>query len=498
MLRNLKAALLAAGVLTVLASPALAAEQATARDIQAAVDSYVASAGQDTSLVGGPGGAGYDRGFWIRGGDFSLRINATLQARWEAQTWDPVEPGRATREPNLGVGESILGTGGDLSGFSLPRALLKFSGTAPCNTRFYTELDFGHHGGLVTDFFAPTAAFAGNLGPVNHNPGGLGASLLREGWIEWGCNPALNFRMGLIKIPTTRQLLTPAELQQFVDISYASAFVGQTLPGYTDRPRDYGIELNGVFGCANEFSYMLAVTNGDGGDFVRNIHDGRTSDGVAISGRVNWAFLGATGYEESALRQNSCTWYGEFGAWAFYYSDRVDFPHTNLGDHLRAGADIQLGYGGLSFTGAFTYLTHDGQDNAAIGRPDVDGFAALAQLGYLFPDTAWEIAGRWSTVSLSNTAVGAFPARDGGVTEFAGVINYYLNGHGNKLSLDVAFLSADQDAWFFGFNNFIDPYAGYGGHIQPVTGNASWTAAQPANIQNNDIVLIRFQWQLAL
>ena len=51
--------------------------------------------------MGGPGSAGYDAGFWIRGGDFLLRINLTLQARFEAQDWDNPEP-----QP-----------GGDLSGW---------------------------------------------------------------------------------------------------------------------------------------------------------------------------------------------------------------------------------------------------------------------------------------------------------------------------------------------------------------------------------------------
>ena len=42
--------------------------------------------------------------------------------------------------------------------------------------------------------------------------------------------------MGLIKTATTRQLMTPPEMQQFVDISMASAFIGHVMPGYT-RPQ---------------------------------------------------------------------------------------------------------------------------------------------------------------------------------------------------------------------------------------------------------------------
>ena len=110
------AVLVAAGVAFALAAtPAWADGGLSTRDVDAAVDTYLASAEQDANLVGGPGSAGYDQGFWIRGGDFSLRINLTLQARYEAFIFDKTE------EPE---------PGGDLSGFSLPRAIVIFSGTA--------------------------------------------------------------------------------------------------------------------------------------------------------------------------------------------------------------------------------------------------------------------------------------------------------------------------------------------------------------------------------
>ena len=82
------ALLVTLGDALLLAAPAHADAQPSARDIQAAVDSYLASSDQDANLVGGPGSAGYDQGFWIKGGDFSLKINLTLQARYEAFLFD--------------------------------------------------------------------------------------------------------------------------------------------------------------------------------------------------------------------------------------------------------------------------------------------------------------------------------------------------------------------------------------------------------------------------
>ena len=102
----------------------------SSRAQQTAVDAYLATARSDASLVGGPGTAGYDGGFWIRGGSFLLKTNLTIQARYEAFLWDDeaIEP-----KP-----------GGELSGWSLPRLTLKISGDAACCVHYYAELEFGH------------------------------------------------------------------------------------------------------------------------------------------------------------------------------------------------------------------------------------------------------------------------------------------------------------------------------------------------------------------
>jgi hypothetical protein len=95
----------------------------------------------------------------------------------------------------------------------------------------------------------------------------------------------------------------------------------------------------------------------------------------------------------------------------------------------------------------------------------------LAQLGYMFPGTAWEIAARFSSVNVDNGST------DGTLTEIAGAINYYLNGHANKMSLDVTMLDeTDADI------GFQDVYTG----INRIPG------------VEDSAILIRFQWQLAL
>ena len=434
----------------------------SAREIQSSVDAYLASAHADATLVGGAGSAGYDGGFWIRGGSFLLKTNLTLQTRYEYFDWD-----QRASEPR---------PGGDLSGFSLPRVTLKFSGDATCDIHYYAELEFGHSGSWAdNDANNPQGMTQGSL-PFqladNLNPNGFNGrvdyGIAREAWIEYEAAPQLAFRMGLIKTATTRQLMTAPEMQQFVDVSLASAFIGTIMPGYTDRNRDYGFMVHGAFGCDGELQYMLTVTNGDG-PVHRNVIDGRTDDTLAFSARLNWDILGHMGYEEGALRQHSCEWTAALGAWAHYYTDHLqENPLVAIADRLAWGVDAAVGWGGFSFTAA--YNAFDWSTSPSGGFYDIDGYSWLVQAGYLFPDTAWEVAARYSAYrgdqANANTGIGG--------SEIGVAVSYYIDGHADKVTLDAAFISTD-DA-----NILADTYAGY---------SATGTS---------DAMMLRLQWQLAL
>jgi hypothetical protein len=444
----------AAALLVLLARAAHADAHPASRDLQAAVDAYVGAADAGTTWVGGPGRVGYDAGFWLRGGDFTLRVNLTLQARYEYFDWNDVNEERSP--------------GGDLSGFSLPRATLKLSGEAPCTTRYYLDLELGHDGFGLFDTPEPVNSLIFTRQSYNFDTA-------REAWIEYGFSDAFNIRMGQIQTPSTRQLMVAPELQQFVDVSMASAITGVLLPGYTDRNRDFGVMFDGSLGCDNEVAYMLAVTNGEGGDSLRNVLDPFTSDNLAYSARVNWAFLNPIGYQEGATRQMTCTWYGEVGVWAHTYADRIDKPHRSVYDRLAVGGDVALGHGGWSFTGAISWFDASGSD---LGDADESWTIWLAQLGYLFPETAWELAARWSHTTRDVQGIGR-PETD----ELAAAVSYYLNGHGNKLTLDVSWITASADG----------PAAGAGGGYYD-----TYAGVPMGFVSNDDGLLVRFQWQLAL
>ena len=152
------------------------------------------------------------------------------------------------------------------------------------------------------------------------------------------------------------------------------------------------------------------------------------------------------------------------GAWAHYFLDhQFENPLVQNAERLTYGADAAVGWGGFSMTAAYSAATWD--NNGTV----FEGFSYLVQLGYLFPDTAWEIAARYSAYEHDPAGGAIFTGN-----EIAVAVNYYIDGHADKVTLDAAFLSTD-DA-----NILADTYAGY---------SATGTS---------DAMMLRLQWQLAL
>ena len=63
-------------------------------------------------------------------------------------------------------------------------------------------------------------------------------------------------------------------------------------------------------------------------------------------------------------------------------------------DRIHCGIDAAVGWGGFSLTAAYRGMSLEAD------AVSLDGFSDLIQVGFLFPDTAWEVAARASaTVS---------------------------------------------------------------------------------------------------
>ena len=144
----------------------------------------------------------------------------------------------------------------------------------------------------------------------------------------------------------------------------------------------------------------------------------------------------------------------------------TDKPHTKFADRFCWGVDAQAGYGSWSLSAAYSHARLDKSDIPGFDR--LDGWSWLVHAGYLFPDSAWEVAARYDVHGLD-----AFQRSFGG-TEIAGAVTYYVDGHSDKVTLDLARIRGDHQA-----DVQADTYAGY----SAVTADA-W--------------MLRLQWQLAL
>ena len=100
-----------------------------------------------------------------------------------------------------------------------------------------------------------------------------------------------------------------------------------------------------------------------------------------------------------------------------------------------------------------------------------DAWSWLVQIGHRIPGSAWELSARYDAYTFDPHGPGTF-----GASELGFAVNYYVDGHGDKLTLDVSFIDGGTEDG----NLLADVYAGYNG-----TGRS-------------DAVLLRFQWQMAL
>ncbi|MCB9826118.1 MAG: hypothetical protein H6805_09885 [Planctomycetes bacterium] len=378
-------------VVGVSAAPALA--DGSARDVQAALDSYLAHDTADVALVGGPGSAGYDNGFWIRGGDFLLRANVTLQARFEAFDHDETQP------PETSGGGGILMTaqqalptdfGGDLSGFSLPRATLKLSGEAPCNIRWYMELEFGHFGrDALSRLAARCAARTSADQFTQFNLGPFFKQQLRQharAWDRSGAAATRCFRMGQIALPTTHQLWSSPSCSSSSTSRWprpsraAPAWLHGSQPRYGHDPTVRSAATAGGHPCWQSPTVTAATASTTSPTTAPR-------DGLAFSSHLNWAFAKPIGYQENALARRPAVCTARSVREGFTYADRTDKAAHGLGTTGLSTASTWPWAGGL----LVHRRLHDGRRDGPLPCElvSVDLRCLAGQLGCHFPGTAW-------------------------------------------------------------------------------------------------------------
>ncbi|HKB17315.1 MAG TPA: porin, partial [Planctomycetota bacterium] len=229
-------------------------------------------------------------------------------------------------------------------------------------------------------------------------------------------------RGGQFKVPFSRQELTSAFKQQFVDRSFVTdAFA----PGREPGAMVHGAMEDGVF------EYAVGAFNGDGQNVNAN-----DDNAVRWAGRVAVNPFGPVPYSEGDLERTEEVLLG-IGVNAMFNPIRG----ATDADVQSFGIDGILLTGGLSVQGEL-YLRRADLENG----PTADDSGSYIQAGYLIAD-GWEIAGRFAGASFDDDVLVAGNTRQ--QRDYQLALSRYFHKHDLKIQADVTRRStdvfADQD-----------------------------------------------------
>ena len=429
-------------------------DEARVEQIKGLVREVIADSEFRESLFPDQVQVGYDGGFYLRSADeqFLLKINAATQFRY---TYYNDQSRNRSVAPRRRFS--------DRSGFELERVYVGFSGHlfGPDLTyRILVESD--------TDSQHRWQNFLA--------------------WVDYRFADALHVKAGLLKPPFGLQELTSDLLQMFPDRSMANELF--------NLDRSVGVQVWGDV-LDGKLTYKVAVTNGwnnEAARFGRSDPLREMDQNPAITARAVWHAMGQLGpgesdvsyHEDPALDVALSFGYmddnGDAGdptityAVADFFRDGVGgFGSTTMeGTNVtQFGADAHFKYRGLAVTGEYWLRIVDvsnGNINSRLVAPyflrtgDNDTFhqqAAQMQAGYFIIPKKLEAIARVG-------AVWDIGPGSEGVWEYAAGMNWYINGHGNKLQFDVTKINELPVA--SSAANYID--------------------------LNDDILMWRLQWQI--
>jgi phosphate-selective porin OprO/OprP len=230
--------------------------------------------------------------------------------------------------------------------------------------------------------------------------------ILEDAIVWFAKYPMATVMIGQDKAYFGRQELTSSGRQQFVDRSITS---GRFAPA-----RQIGLGLFGV-NASKTLEYNAGIYNGNSINQAAN--DNKEFMKV---GRLVWTPFGEYKLEESAL---------DYPATAKLFLGGSVLQNTTGRATDRTDVDrfgVEAGFKIQGFNAIGEYYTEESQRvNAA--QVDTDGY--YAQVGYLFPNKKFEVAGRLSEI-LPDTAADTDQAETGAA------VSWYFDKHNHKLQAD--------------------------------------------------------------
>jgi hypothetical protein len=335
--------------------------------------------------------AGYlDNKFTIRSedGNFSLSPGGQLQFRYYANSRD-----------DDAVGDDLQ------DGFEVRRAKFSFAGNVlNKDTTYNFQWETDEDDGSVT---------------------------LEEIWVRFKLAEKWHLRLGQIKDDVFHEETISSKRQLAVDRSLLNELIGG---GETDYVQGVRLEWD----AADALRLNAMLHDGYNSDNTPFSEDGGTGFvGVeptdwGVSGRVEYFARGADAkkqYEDFSAMKNKSDLL-VFGAGA-------DYSYAGDSHALFHSIDVQWeNQQGLSVYGAFVGLERE-LDAGAPGSDSLYDYGFLVQAAYMF-NARWEGFARWDVTFLDEDALAA--GDEDTINEFTLGVNYYLNGHNAKFTVDATYL----------------------------------------------------------
>ncbi|MBN8609589.1 MAG: hypothetical protein J0L92_03340 [Deltaproteobacteria bacterium] len=267
---------------------------------------------------------------------------------------------------------------------------------------------------------------------------------VRDAQIAWTGLRDMNVRVGVMKVPFSRERVISSSSLQLVDRSIVNAELAVD--------RDNGVQLysNDLFGLGGYLGYQLGVFGGDGRLRVNNdlglLYVARVQ--VQPFGRFDDSYIESDLTREERLRLS-------IGVGFAYNEDTnrrrrttTDFYQLARFSYFHGEADLILKYAGFSLQAELLLRQVDGAASAtnldAQGMEIVETSGSalgwFAQAGYLFDFAPVEIAARVADIYPQG------PSAVHASREVTVGFSWYPMGHDLKLQLDGSYLSTARES----------------------------------------------------
>lgn len=244
---------------------------------------------------------------------------------------------------------------------------------------------------------------------------------LRDAYFQWNGSDSLAVRMGQFKVPFGRQQTAYDETLQMVNRGLVN--------GEFNYGRSQGVMAMGAMGSAN---YALGLFNGDSaGEGINNAgvdnnHLGAlrvTTDIGDYGSRSSEGDYGQTGNTAGTVGLAGVYGQGNDGLGNDY-------------DEFALNADVGVRCHGMSVQGEYFYRSMDFDGSGS----SIDDNGFYVQAGYFVVPQEWEVAARFGMNMFDNSS------SVDNETEYAFVVNRYLDGHNLKVQTGVTWYNTDFNA----------------------------------------------------